>query len=169
MLPIILKAGGKPVGLTGAGEGLARRRKSLVDADLNPLEIAPNALGRTTLGLLSTLFVAGLPKPQATAIASAARMVGVLVHVEDEPELCDFYMPTVIWRGDLVISVSTSGKSPGLAKLVRQWIERQLGPAWADHVADAAEARKRWREDGLPPEAVARKTAMLVAQRRWLS
>ncbi len=168
MLPIILKAGGRPAGLTGAGEGLVRRRKALAEAGLNPLEIAPNRLTRPALELLPALFVAGLPKPQAVAIAAAARTAGVLVNVEDEPELCDFYVPAVIRRGDLLISVSTCGRSPGLAKRVRQWIERQLGPDWAGHVAEAANAREEWREAGLSPDAVSRKTASLVAQRGWL-
>ena len=168
LLPIILRTGQKPVGLTGAGQSLIRRRKTLTDADLRPVEIGPEAVEAEVLGALSALFIAGLPKFQAANIAARARAASVLVNVEDEPELCDFYVPAVIRRGDLLIAVSTSGKSPGLAKLLRQWIERRLGLEWADHVAKANHARAQWQDDGHAPDVVSRKTGALVAERGWL-
>lgn len=46
-----------------------------------------------------------------------------LLNVADKPELCDFYLGGVVTRGDLKIGISTNGKSPVLAKRIRQWLE----------------------------------------------
>ncbi|MHB1458178.1 MAG: precorrin-2 dehydrogenase/sirohydrochlorin ferrochelatase family protein [Armatimonadota bacterium] len=52
---------------------------------------------------------------------------GILVNVVDDPELCSFYTPAVIQRGNLIISISTSGESPTLARKIREELELQFG------------------------------------------
>ncbi len=61
------------------------------------------------------------------AVSEEARHLGVLVNVVDAPELCTFFMPAIVKRGDLIISISTSGKSPSLAKHVREKLEAEFG------------------------------------------
>jgi precorrin-2 dehydrogenase/sirohydrochlorin ferrochelatase len=115
------------------------------------------------------LFVAGLSRARFEGLAARARSAGVLVNVEDQPALCDFHVPAAIRRGDLLVTVSTSGKAPGLAKLLRQWIERRLGLEWDEHIAEVASARAGWRQSGVTPPEVSRRTAALVEQRGWLA
>jgi len=67
---------------------------------------------------------------------------GALCNVVDVPEFCDFYYPSVVRRGDLQIAVSTAGKSPSLAQKIRQQLEQQFGPAYAEWVAELGETRK---------------------------
>jgi precorrin-2 dehydrogenase / sirohydrochlorin ferrochelatase len=71
-----------------------------------------------------------------------AQLRGVLCNVVDVPELCDFYYPAVVRRGDLQIAISTAGKSPSLAQKLRQQVERQFGPGYAEWVAELGETRK---------------------------
>ena len=71
-----------------------------------------------------------------------ARRRGVLCNVVDVPDLCDFYYPAVVRRGDLQIAVSTAGQSPSLAQKIRQQLEKQFGPAYAAWVAELGETRK---------------------------
>jgi precorrin-2 dehydrogenase / sirohydrochlorin ferrochelatase len=66
----------------------------------------------------------------------------VLLNVVDVPDLCDFFYPSVVGRGDLQIAVSTAGKSPSLAQRIRQQLEKQFGPAYAAWVAELGETRK---------------------------
>jgi precorrin-2 dehydrogenase/sirohydrochlorin ferrochelatase len=66
----------------------------------------------------------------------------VLCNVVDVPDLCDFFYPSVVRRGDLQIAVSTSGQSPSLAQKIRQQLEKQFGPAYAAWVAELGETRK---------------------------
>jgi precorrin-2 dehydrogenase/sirohydrochlorin ferrochelatase len=71
-----------------------------------------------------------------------ARRRGVLCNVVDVPDLCDFFYPAIVRRGDLQIAVSTGGQSPSLAQKIRQQLEKQFGPAYATWVAELGETRK---------------------------
>lgn len=72
-----------------------------------------------------------------------AQALGVLCNVVDVPDLCDFFYPSIVRRGDLQIAVSTAGQSPSLAQNIRQQLEKQFGPAYAAWVAELGETRKR--------------------------
>ena len=53
----------------------------------------------------------------------SAKRHGKVINVADTPELCDFYMGSIVTRGDLKIAISTNGKSPTFAKRFRQLLE----------------------------------------------
>src|SRR6185437_13091215 len=114
------------------------------------------------------LFVAGLEREVSEQLASRARGQGILVNVEDVPDLCDFHVPAAIRRGDLVLTVSTGGQSPGLAKLIREWLERRLGFEWNARLKEMASVRAKWREQGHAPSEVSRRTRDFVRERDWL-
>jgi siroheme synthase-like protein len=59
-------------------------------------------------------------------ILKFARNRHVLVNVADTPELCDFYMGSVVTRGNLKIGVSTNGKSPTISKRLREYLEEAI-------------------------------------------
>ena len=50
----------------------------------------------------------------------------ILINVADNPPLCDFYVGGIVSKGKLKIAISTNGKSPTLAKRLRQWLEAFL-------------------------------------------
>ena len=86
------------------------------------------------------------------SIYSEAQRQGVLCNVVDVPEYCDFYYPAVVRRGDLQIAISTNGQSPSLAQKLRQQLERQFGPGYAQWVAELGETRKLVLASDLDPE-----------------
>jgi len=61
------------------------------------------------------------------AIAREARALRVPINVADEPELCDFIMPSVVRRGELQVAISTSGASPALASRLRRDLQVIIG------------------------------------------
>jgi siroheme synthase (precorrin-2 oxidase/ferrochelatase) len=65
-----------------------------------------------------------------TQITDEAHVAGVLLNVVDQPALCDFIMPAIVARGDLVIATSTGGASPALAKRIRHDLEDTFGPEY---------------------------------------
>ena len=71
-----------------------------------------------------------------------AQRRGALCNVVDVPDLCDFFYPAVVRRGDLQIAVSTAGQSPSLAQRIRQQLEQQFGPAYAAWVEELGATRK---------------------------
>ena len=59
-------------------------------------------------------------------IRSLARKKRLLVNVADTPNLCDFYLGSVVTKGNLKIGISTNGKSPTIAKRIREYLEDAL-------------------------------------------
>ena len=55
---------------------------------------------------------------------------GILCNMTDAPEHGNFVLPASITRGDLTISISTSGASPALARVIRRDLERRYGPEY---------------------------------------
>ena len=59
-------------------------------------------------------------------IKQEANKRGLLVNVADKPELCDFYLGSVVQKGDLKIAISTNGKSPTIAKRLKEVLTESL-------------------------------------------
>jgi len=94
---------------------IAVERRGFVPADLDGALIAIAATDDTTVN---------------QAVLDAGKERGVLVNVVDVPDLCDFYVPASVVRGDLQITVSTGGACPALAKQLRKEISEQFGPEY---------------------------------------
>ena len=60
-------------------------------------------------------------------ISRAARARGLLINAVDQPEDCNFIVPSIVNRGNLQIAISTSGKSPAMAKKIRKELEGRFG------------------------------------------
>jgi len=76
---------------------------------------------------------------------------GILCNAVDVPDQCDFFYPAVVRRGDLQIAISTAGQSPFLAQRIRQQLERQFGPGYAEWVAELGKTRRVVLESDLDP------------------
>jgi precorrin-2 dehydrogenase / sirohydrochlorin ferrochelatase len=66
-----------------------------------------------------------------------------LVNVADDPGRCNFYVPSLFRRGDLTIAVSTSGKSPAVAALIRKELENSFGPEYVVLLEIMAQVRQQ--------------------------
>jgi uncharacterized protein len=64
-----------------------------------------------------------------------AKQKGKLVNVADKPALCDFYLSSVVQKGNLKIAISTNGKSPTVAKRLKEFLNETL-PAELDSLLD---------------------------------
>ena len=60
------------------------------------------------------------------SIRSFSRSRNLLINVADTPDLCDFYLGSVVTKGNLKIGISTNGKSPTMAKRLREYFEESL-------------------------------------------
>ena len=83
-------------------------------------------------------------------ISTCARKKGVLVNAVDQPPDCDFIVPSILKRGDLQIAISTSGKSPALARRIRKSLESQFGEEYETFLAMMGRLRKEILSMGLP-------------------
>ena len=85
-------------------------------------------------------------------ISKDAEQAQILCNIADRPEVCNFILPSIVRRGDLVITISTSGKSPALAKHLRQKLETQFGPEYADFLLLMGAVRRRLLSQTHEPE-----------------
>src|ERR1700722_21012152 len=109
------------------GEALARRAALLAEAGVEARLLSAEA-SDTVLEGLQLLFVAGLPEGEARLLAGRARALGLLVNVEDILPLCDFHVPAIVRRGELLLTASTGGGAPGLARALREHLADEFGP-----------------------------------------
>lgn len=79
------------------------------------------------------LVVAATNIPELNrAVHAAAKARGLLINVADTPALCDFYLGSIVTRGDLKVAISTNGKSPTFAKRLRQLLEAAIPEGTTD-------------------------------------
>jgi precorrin-2 dehydrogenase/sirohydrochlorin ferrochelatase len=161
LFPMFMKLEGKQCLVVGAGKVGEPKIGGLIDTGARIHVVALQATeavhgwanaGKIALELrpfaerdLDGTFLAVIATASNTlngSIYREAQRRGVLCNVVDVPEYCDFYYPAVVRRGDLQIAISTNGRSPSLSQRLRQQLERQFSPAYAQWVAELGETRK---------------------------
>ncbi|HSZ72590.1 MAG TPA: bifunctional precorrin-2 dehydrogenase/sirohydrochlorin ferrochelatase [Cytophagaceae bacterium] len=76
-----------------------------------------------------------------------AKLNKILVNVADTPDLCDFYLSSVVKKGNLKIAVSTNGKSPTMAKRIREVLENALPEEIDEVLENLHDIREKLRGD----------------------
>lgn len=75
------------------------------------------------------LVIAATDDPDVNRqISLAAHKKNILVNAVDQPSDCSFIVPSIVKSGDLILAISTSGKSPAFAKRLRKEMEKKFGP-----------------------------------------
>lgn len=82
-----------------------------------------------------------------TRIKALARKRRLLVNVADTPHLCDFYLGSVVTKGHLKIGISTNGKSPTMAKRLREYLETAIPDDTHDLLNKMELVRSRMKGD----------------------
>lgn len=75
-----------------------------------------------------------------------------LCNIADQPDLCNFVLPSIINQGDLSIAISTAGKSPAFAKFLRRQLQGQFGPEYGLMLDLMGAVRKRLLAEEHAPE-----------------
>jgi precorrin-2 dehydrogenase/sirohydrochlorin ferrochelatase len=183
MIAVALDVAVLPIAVVGRGVAAWRRllslraggaRDLLVFSD-QPEQDLRSAAGealrdylpaRADLANLRALWIADLPDDRAAEVAALARAERVLVNAEDRPALCDFHSVAEVRRGNLLLTVSTGGASPGLAASIRARLGAQYGPEWADRLELLRQRRLAWRQRGHDISAL---TKALLEANGWLA
>jgi len=90
------------------------------------VELIKREYRKEDLEPIDILIVAINDRKISKRIRQEARSKRILINVADKPDECDFYLGSIVTKGDLKIAISTNGKSPTLAKRIRQWLEDEL-------------------------------------------
>jgi len=97
--------------LTAEYKGVNILQKTFTDNDLNNADLVIAATNDSELN---------------NFIRQSAHERKLLINVADKPELCDFYLGSIVQKGDLKIAISTNGKSPTIAKRLKEVLNENL-------------------------------------------
>jgi precorrin-2 dehydrogenase/sirohydrochlorin ferrochelatase len=169
LFPILLKLKAKKCVVVGAGKIAAAKAAGLLTSGARVVVIGPRAAGwvqsQASAGKViwrrrrfvaadveQAFLVIAATDSNATneAVFRACAERGVLCNVVDDPERCDFFYPAIVRRGSLQIAISTSGRSPALARRLRIELERQFGSEYSAWVEQVGEMRQKLRRRNLP-------------------
>ena len=113
-------------------------------------------------------FVATDDRAVNAHVAAEGRERGVWVNAADDPANCDFILPSVVHRGELMIAVATGGSSPALSRLIREELEDYFTEDYALLTEIAGEVRRELRGRGVSPSADAWRGALDQDLRRLI-
>jgi len=161
LFPMFMKLAGKQCLVVGAGKVGEPKIGGLIDtgarihvvaitasdqvrewADAGKIELELRAFSPSDLDGKFLAVVATASRSLNELVYREAQQRGVLCNVVDVPELCDFFYPAVVRRGDLQIAISTAGQSPSLAQKLRQQLERQFGEGYTAWVEQLGATRR---------------------------
>jgi precorrin-2 dehydrogenase / sirohydrochlorin ferrochelatase len=185
MIPIVLDPTRTSLALVGRAEPARRRLELLLAGGADAIAVFSDAPSADLADLAAhrlhrrlpearelagfrVVWIVDLPLAQARPLVAAARAAGALVNLEDVKDSCDFHNPSIVRRGDLLLTVSTGGLSPGLAARIRRQLERSFGPEWALRLEQVAARRTAWRLRARPLAELARLTDAMIDRRGWL-
>ncbi len=171
LFPVFLKLGGRKVLLVGAGPVAASKLAGLQAVGADITVVAPEmteTVQSSGAHLVQRRFeesdldgawyvVAAATPDVNAAVARAAQARHLFVNAVDDPPNATAYLGGVVRRGGAVIAISTSGRAPSLAGLMREAIDRLLP---SDHELDA------WFDEGDTLKAVWRSTGVPMEERR---
>lgn len=101
------------------------------------------------------LVIAATDDPEVNgAVYADAEAAGIWVNGADDPEHCSFTLPSVIRRGSLLVTVSTGGRSPALARWLRERLEEEIGPEYEVLLDLLAEERETIKASGRSTEGL---------------
>jgi precorrin-2 dehydrogenase/sirohydrochlorin ferrochelatase len=114
------------------------KKRAYVESDLNGMFLVICATDNETLN---------------RQVSMDAEKFNMLCNVADRPQACNFILPALVKRGDLIIAVSTSGQSPAFAKKIRKDLEKQYGDEYAQFLKLMGAVRKKLLSTKHEPEA----------------
>jgi uroporphyrin-III C-methyltransferase/precorrin-2 dehydrogenase/sirohydrochlorin ferrochelatase len=181
LLPIFLRLSGLPVLMVGGGTVAASKLDTLVPTGARITVVAPSicaAIREAGVALIERAFVDGDLDGQWLAVAAAtpevnaavARAAGprqIFVNAVDDPPNATAYLSGVVRRSGATIAISTSGRAPALAGLLREGLDELLPTddeldRW---FAESDALKRRWRSTGVPMAERRPELAEAIARR----
>ena len=156
-LPLFHRLAQRPVIVLGAGEAAQAKRRLVERA--GAVVFTDMAQGLAAGARLA--FIAHETRAACAAEAARLTAAGVLVNVVDQPDLCDFTVPSLLDRAPVLVAVGTGGASAGLAKALRLRLEMLLPQGLGDLARALGAARASLK--ARLPDNTARRQALDAA------
>lgn len=166
MFPAFLKLRSRRVIVVGGGRVAAGKIEALLAAGADVTVVAPDVrpeIERMAVTIVPRAFagpdldgawwvVAAAPREVNRQVLEAANERRIFVNAVDDPEHATAYLGGVVRRDGVTVAISTDGRAPALAGLLREALDALLPGDLDDWLSAADEARRGWKEQGVPME-----------------
>ncbi len=160
--PIYLEVAGMNVVVIGGGTIAERKVLTMVEYGAKVTVISPN-LTNTLNDLVKKGTISYIPREYqygdlkeaflvvgATdkesvneAVSKEGKERGILCNIVDDIPKSNYIVPSIVQQGDLQIAISTNGKSPAMARVLKEQLRQQFGPEYAIFLSIMGEIRNR--------------------------
>lgn len=156
--PIMLKVRDQQAVIIGGGGVAMRKVRTLKKAgakiriisdkfadetDLADVEVIRQSYQAKFLQGANLVFACTDDQPLNSQVAVDARKLGALVNSVDQPLDCDFYVPAIVNRGDVIVAIGTGGAAPAFAAQLRKQIDEFLPEQIGDFVKSLSKMREQ--------------------------
>lgn len=166
MYPVFLKLDGRSVLVVGGGSVAAGKLEGLLAAGAKVTVVAPEIrpeFERVGVTRRRRAFephdldgmwwvVAAAPPEVNQQVVAAAERRQLFVNAVDDPPNATAYAGGVVRRHGVTIAISTDGRAPALAGLLREALDAWLPGDLDEWMSAADQARRTWKRDGVPME-----------------
>jgi uroporphyrin-III C-methyltransferase / precorrin-2 dehydrogenase / sirohydrochlorin ferrochelatase len=166
VFPVFLKLAARRVVLVGGGRVASAKLDGLLAAGADVTVVAPQIrpeFEQRGVTLVRRAFqdsdldgawyvVASAPPEVNRQVGEAAHARRIFVNAVDDPAHATAYLGGVVRRTGVTIAISTDGRAPALAGLLREALDAWLPRELDEWLAAADVARKTWKQDGVPME-----------------
>ena len=165
LFPVFLKLTGRTILVVGAGSVAASKLDALEKSGATIRIVAPKIgrnIKRSEISIVHRQFqpsdldgvwlVVAAATPEVNRqVADAAEERCVFVNAVDDPANASAYLGGVVRRGDVIFSISTNGRAPALASILREGLDMVLPASDLERwMKDAEMLRAKWRSEGVP-------------------
>ena len=165
LFPVFLKLADRAVVIVGGGSDATAKLSAVLDAGARVTVVAPEVTPEIAGNGVTIhrrpfeasdlddawLAVAAAPRAVNRAVATAAETRRVFVNAVDDPANASVYLGGVVRRGGVTVAISTDGRAPALAGLIRQALERLLPEEEVERwMSVARHQRAAWVATGVP-------------------
>lgn len=167
--PVFLELTGRKVVVVGGGMVAQRKIETLLGygavIHLISRDITPDLQGRIHRGEINFMsrefneshiedaflvIAATSDRALNQKVSGSAKRRNILVNAVDQPDDCSFIVPSIVKSGDLLIAISTSGKSPALAKRIREELMSRYGKEYGYFLDIMGRIRKQLLSRDIP-------------------
>ena len=166
MFPAFLNLESRRVVVVGGGQVAAGKLEALLAAGADVTVVAPDVrpeIGRLGVKVVRRLFedadldgawwvVAAAPEEVNRQVLAAAEARRVFVNAVDDPDHATAYLGGVVRRHGVTVAISTDGRAPALAGLLREALDAWLPGDLDKWMSAADDARRTWKTEGVPME-----------------
>jgi uroporphyrin-III C-methyltransferase/precorrin-2 dehydrogenase/sirohydrochlorin ferrochelatase len=164
LFPAFLRLQDRPVLLVGGGPVAAAKLSALLDSGARVTVVAPQIrpeLERPHVQLVRRAFepadldgvwlaVAAAPPEINRAVREAAEERRIFLNAADDPAAASVYLGGVVRKAGVTLAVSTDGRAPALAGLLREALEALLPDDLSEWLTLSDRLRERWRAERVP-------------------